>query len=354
MNMIPHGPATGSQRNPGASPHACTSGGPLVVVTVDTEPDDAWGNHRNESVANVQQLPRFQRLLDRFGARATLLVTYRIIQSDAAVRVLERLVAECRAEIGAHLHPWENPPFLSSGLDLQHPTFPHELPLPVFAEKLAVLTDAIERRFGRPTSYRAGRWGMVAEHLSVLERLGYRVDTSVIPWIDWRPKWGIPRTQGGRGGVDYRKAPRKPYHPSYRDVARPGAARILEVPVTVAMTRRLPAPMASWLGRLPDMAQGALRKLRVAWPVWATPASEPAEHLTRMAHVALKESAPIINIALHSSELMVGGSPRSRSDEATDAIFQRIESLLAWLASCPGCSFATLSDAAAHGDGSAA
>ncbi len=90
-----------------------------VVITVDTEPDDAWTDHMNPSVANVQALLRLQELLDRFGARATCLVTYRVIQDDAAVAVLRELVEKGGAEVGAHLHPWETPPFMDHGLGLR-------------------------------------------------------------------------------------------------------------------------------------------------------------------------------------------------------------------------------------------
>ena len=56
-----------------------------VVITIDTEPDDAWGNHLNPSVANVRELVHLQEILDRYGAKATILATYRMLENDQAV-----------------------------------------------------------------------------------------------------------------------------------------------------------------------------------------------------------------------------------------------------------------------------
>jgi len=318
----------------------------LVVLTIDTEPDDAWTNHLNRSVANVRQLRRLQELLARYGAKATHLVTWRVIQESDCVELLKGLAREAQAEIGAHLHPWENPPFLASGLDVRYPAYPHELPLAAFEEKLSMLTAAITERFGPPTSYRAGRWALAAEHLRPLEALGYEVDTSVTPLIDWRDTPGIPPEQGGRGGVDYRFAPQGPYHPDYADVTRPGSARIVEVPLSVAFTRRTPAFVRRRYGSWPILLHRVLRKAEVLRPVWATPAEQREDRLRRMTQVLLGQAAPILNISLHSSELMVDGSPYSRTGGDVEAIFRRIESILSVLASSGRCAFATLSQAA--------
>jgi len=57
--------------------------------TIDTEPDDARSLHLNPSVANLQELRRVQTLLERYGARATCLITYRVFQDDG-IGTLER------------------------------------------------------------------------------------------------------------------------------------------------------------------------------------------------------------------------------------------------------------------------
>lgn len=316
-----------------------------VVLTIDTEPDNAWENHLNPSVANVQELLRLQELLDKYGAKATCLVTYRVIQDDAAVNVLGQLVKHGGAEIGAHLHPWENLPLMDSGLDVRYETYPHELPLDVFEQKLACLTEAITQRVGRPTSYRGGRWSLAAAHLPILERLGYTVDTSVMPLEDWRGTPGIPRCEGGRGGIDYRFAPPVPYHPSYDDVTREGDARIMEFPVSAGFTRRVPPSVAYLWGHLPQPLKRCLQKLEIIRPVCAIPIEQQCGYLKRMLQIAVVEVAPVITIAMHSSELMLNGSPRSITPGRVNEVFQRIDEVLALLADNGRCEFRTLSDA---------
>ncbi len=317
-----------------------------VVLTIDTEPDDAWTNHLNPSVANVQELLRLQTLLDRYEAKATCLVTYRVIENRQAVDVLRRLVEESGAEIGAHLHPWETPPFMKSGLDVKYDTYPHELPLEVFEKKLSCLTEAIARHFSPPTSYRAGRWGLAAEHLRVLERLGYKVDTSVVPLVDWGETMGLPHSENGRGGIDYRLAPRHPYHPDYVNVTKEGHARLVEMPVSVAFNRRVSEFVRRRYGELPHIVHRLFRKSGVFRPIWALPAEQREPELLRMIDLLVLEGAGLINIALHSSELMLDGSPKSRTGARVDEIFRRIEAILAALACEDRTVFATLSSAA--------
>lgn len=316
-----------------------------VVLTVDVEPDNAWENHLNPSVANVKELLRLQELLDKYGAKATCLVTCRVIQDSGAVAVLEELVRR-GAEIGTHLHPWETSPFMASGLDVKYHTYPHELPLDVFEAKLANLTEAIAKRFGPPRSYRAGRWGLVASHLPILERLGYQTDSSVTPLLDWRPNLGVPKKEGGRGGPDYRRAPQQPYYPDYTDVTREGQAKIAELPVTVGFTRRIPRAIRRFYGTVPTLLQGVVRKTQILQPVWAIPAEHTADRLTRLVATELDGRPSVFNAALHSSELMVNGAPVTRTQEGVEKVFRQIDVLLSATAGSGRCVFETLTAAA--------
>ena len=342
------GPRVSGHGGESASQEAATpaKGAVQVVLTIDTEPDNAWGNHLNRSVANVRALLRLRDVLAKYGAKATCLVTSRVIQDGEAIEVLRHLVESGGAEIGAHLHPWESPPFMESGLDTKYHTFPHELPLAVFREKLKRLVEAIGERFAPPTCYRGGRWGIAPEHLAVLEQAGFEVDTTVTPLIDWRETKGTPTSLNGRGGVDFRSAPVSPYHPDYSDVTREGGAKITEVPLTVGLTRRVSPLVRRLYVALPELAHRILRRSALLRAVWATPTQEDERHLLKMLAVALRERVPVINMGIHSSELMVGCAPRAQSVEDVARIFGRLEAMLGLLASSGVCRFTTLTDAA--------
>ncbi len=56
------------QVRPGMADEATQDGRIPVVITVDTEPDNAWDWHLDPSVANLPELSRFQELLSKYGA----------------------------------------------------------------------------------------------------------------------------------------------------------------------------------------------------------------------------------------------------------------------------------------------
>ncbi len=252
------------------------------------------------------------------------------------------------AEIGAHLHVWESPPFLTSDDDRRFAAFGHDLPVEHFSAKLAGLTASIGQVFGAPTSYRAGRFGFAAEHIVVLEQLGYRVDSSITPLVDRRAKVGIPLNKGGRGGRDYRRAPLDAYKPDYADDLRPGRARLWELPLTAGPRRNLPSVMLAVHQRGPQLLQRALRKLRISEIVTASPVHYSAERFGQMLETAASQGRRVLNLTLHSSETMAGGSPSIRDSDSLRALFDRIRQVVERLQRrfiIKGC---TLSEAAAE------
>jgi hypothetical protein len=302
-----------------------------VLFTIDTEPDNQWANHRNTRVENVAHLPRLQRLFDDMNVTPTYLITYAVASDPDAVRTLQSLVRESDCEIGAHLHAWDNPPFLPGGADREHPAFTHDLPVELVHEKLAALTERIAADFDAPRSYRAGRFGFCADHIRVLESLGYIVDTSVTPLIDRSAKEGIPRAHGGRGGRDYRSAPLDPYHPDYANDLRLGSARLLEVPLTAAPSRCGCRAALAVHRRGPELANRALRKLGVSEVVSASPVHFGVEALQAMLASAWAAGRRVFNFTLHSSEAMPGGSPLIRTEDHLEELFRRIRASVAWL-----------------------
>ena len=302
-----------------------------VLFTIDTEPDNQWADHRNMRVENIAHLPRLQHVFDEIGVTPTYLLTYAVADDADAVRTLQTLVRESGCEIGAHMHVWDNPPFLPGGEDRDYPAFAHDLPVQLVHDKLAALTERIAANFDAPRSYRAGKFGYCAEHIRVLEALGYVVDTSVTPLIDRRGKEGIPRARGGKGGRDYRLAPLDPYHPDYADDLRPGSARLLEVPLTVAPSRCSCGPLLAVHRRGPELVNRVLRKLKISQVVSASPVQYGVEALEAMLASAWSAGRRVFNFTFHSSEVMPGGSPSIRTEAQLEELFRRIRASVAWL-----------------------
>ena len=124
------------------------------------------------------------------------------------------MVEKGLCEIGAHLHPWVNPPH-DEDLNERN-SYPGNLPYDLEYQKLKHLTDVISERIGvRPVAYKAGRYGLGANTYRILSELGYVVDTSVMSNVDMRQDIGL----------DYRLFPDRPYWTGEHN-------NILEVPWT--------------------------------------------------------------------------------------------------------------------------
>jgi peptidoglycan/xylan/chitin deacetylase (PgdA/CDA1 family) len=284
---------------------------PAVLAVVDTEADDQWSaaGRREMSVRNADRLPALQALFETHGVRPTYVVTWEMATRPESAGVLTALAATGRCEIGTHLHPWSSPPFRPE--DLAAHTYPHNLPPELLERQIAELTQAIEANLlVRPTTYRAGRNGFDGRTLPVLERLGYTVDTSVDPLFNEKRK----------GGMVFAGAPVDPYHPDYADVRRPGASKILEIPISAATLPGLPKTLESLYARLkPIPWRGALKRLGVR-PVWLRPSYSALPDMTAFADRMAERDAPCFNVIFHSSEVLPGGSPYT-PDEASVARF---------------------------------
>ena len=303
------------------------------LLTVDTEADNQWDVDAPLTTANLACIPRFQTLCDEFGFCPTYLCTYEVVTSDAFDRILLPYLRERHAELGAHLHPWSTPPFddeWDAG-GLGH-AYPSELPAELLAGKLESLTFTLAERTGAaPTSYRAGRWGMSASQISILLELGYRVDCSVTPLISWARDIGLRE-----GGPDFTGAPNVPYRVSSEDVNQPGTSGLLEVPVTIlytsALMRRSPLTRALYHRHRRSIPGRAADRLFHLAPQWLRPYPEmSARRLVAVCETARRLDLPVIEMMLHSSELMPGGSPYSQTVEAIDDLFERLRTTFRYL-----------------------
>jgi len=292
---------------------------PAVLVGIDTEADDQWsaGGRERLEVKNAARLPTLQRLFESHGIRPTYVVTHEMATRPESAAVLRDIARSGRAEIGSHLHPWSSPPFRPD--DTSGHTYPCNLPADLLARQLEELTTTIRESLGvRPTTYRAGRNGFHGATLPVLERLGYTVDTSVDPLFNERRK----------GGPAFPGAPIVPYHPDYADVRRPGASRILEIPITAATTPALPKALEGLYARLPAIPwRGAFKRLGLR-PVWLRPSYTSLPDMLAFATRLAEARVPCFNIIFHSSEVLAGGSPYTPDQESVARFLGDLERLL--------------------------
>jgi hypothetical protein len=316
-----------------------------IVVTVDTEADGQWEHGRSLTTANVAAWPPFQELCRRHAVPPTWLITSEIAEDPAAAAFLRPLAAAGEVEVGAHLHPWTTPPFAEEpGLrrnDRDH-AYPCHLEPELLLAKLETLTVQVARVAGaRPTSYRAGRFGLDPVGAYLLAELGYEVDSSVTPFVSWASHAGRP---GRGGGPDFSSHDAFPFR-----VAGSGTPGLVEVPVTVmptyAVTRRVRWLRDHWQARPVRLARRALRVLARPQPLWLRPRPEYAlDDLQALLVAAERAHLPCAVFMFHSSELLAGASPYRPARGDVEALLGLLDGLFGWCRD-RGHDFVTLSAA---------
>jgi len=295
---------------------------PSLCISIDVECDmPRWVVEPKTTLENINGIPRLQALFDELGVKPTYLVTYPVAASDHCVGIFKPILESGRCEIGMHCHPWTTPPI---GEDERLvASFLSNMPPSIVETKLRAVTEQIESSFGeRPRSYRAGRFGLAPSHLWILEELGYEVETSVTPLTSWTEE----------GGPDFRDARLLPYHPNYLDVRREGNSKLLEVPVTITLTRPTPEWLRWAYVRIPRFTRlrGLLSRdrLNVIDVVWAYAAEFSAEDMITAADVAVRSGAPVVNVFMHSNEVWPGGSPYCQSEKDLEKYLERLRTAL--------------------------
>lgn len=303
-----------------------------LIITIDTEADDQWRRRGPATTDNIDFIQPFQDLCVGHGFTPTYLCTYDVVSSPAFDRVLLPYERAREAEIGAHLHAWSTPPIDHYWDNTERAySYASEIPTSLFRAKLESLSGLLgEKRGARPTSYRAGRWGLSAAHTGVLLELGYLVDCSVTPLLSWEDAGARER------GQDFREAPVRPYYVAWGDPAREGASSLVEVPVTIlytnALVRRLPMLAGLYRrSRKTRLAKGVNRLFRVA-PQWFRPFQDmTANRLLDVYRTARSLGLPAIQMAFHSSELMPGGSPHNPTETDVSHLLTKLDAVFGGL-----------------------
>jgi hypothetical protein len=171
-------------------------------------------------------------------------------------------------------------------------------------------------------SYRSGRFGFSAAHVSSLERAGYLVDSSVAPLF----------YEAHKQGPDFVGAPLTPYFLAYDNATRAGSSNVLELPISAALNRRLPEVVQRLYARAPwnYTTKRVLRLAKLAHVRWLRPSYSSAEDMIALAGQIARQGVPILNLLFHSSEAIVGGSPYNRTQGELDAFYERLGRVLTY------------------------
>jgi hypothetical protein len=284
------------------------------IITVDVEADNQWKNN-NIGLENVKSLPHFQLLCEKYGFKPTYLLSYEVVEG-ANIDNLKDWENRGVAEIGSHLHPWTTPPY-SKNHNINIHTYPHELEEDNLVNKLESLTNIIKEKFNKqPISFRAGRWGFDERVAEKIKRLGYEIDCSVTPKINWQKTVG---DHNKNGGSDFR----------FNSIYPHDIQGILEVPMTILFTGLLKkenSKIAQLFLRLPESFFKKVVNRLFFKQKWLRIFSNSSTKDWEMIYKSAQENnLPVLEFMIHSSELMIGGSPYSKDKKSFDFIYNQLE-----------------------------
>ncbi len=254
------------------------------TITIDTEGDRAcpifvrkWGHLTGRFSSVLEGIPRLRSVWNNLSVLPVYLATDGVLSCHNCLDVLKQ-EQEAGAEIGTHLHIRDE--------------FPCNVPEEHF--HLEQLTSLYEQAFGTcPCSYRAGRYGMSDNTLAALAKLGYKVDSSVTPHVDWSVQ----------GGPDYSMHSNRPYW----------ERGILEIPVTILGMRNL-WPFGGW------------SRYR-----WLRPSVATFEHLKWIVDHACETGLEVLNMTFHTMELIPRASPYVKTYAETVLYLKRLEKTVTYM-----------------------
>ncbi len=313
----------------------------LFVLSVDTEEEWDWSGpfpQRDFSVNNIKRLPQFQTLCDGLGIRPTYFVDHAVADDAEAVDILKPIVESNRCEIGAHLHPWCNPPYF--GYIDEKESHVINLPIEQVEEKLKVLVEKLQESFDTPLkSFRTGRWGIDGKVLQLLIKYGFKIDSSVYPFYQNK----FYSCQG---------APNLPYFADLDNpLKRSSGQEIYEIPVTAGFNygnfelceklyRFLSHPTISWT-RLVGLAWHS-RLLRKSY---LSPELFSIDEMSSLCRTALRMNYPILHMFIHSSSLIDNQNSLVGNKNAYEYICNAINEVVMRLKQETELHFCTISEA---------
>lgn len=292
---------------------------PCLSIVIDTEEEFDWDApylRGNTHVSAMQHVGRGQRIFDRYGLRPTYVVDYPVVSQPEGYAALAEIHAAGRCEIGAHLHPWVNPPY-EEALTPRN-SFTLNLPPALQREKLARLGEQIERVFGvRPVVFKAGRYGLGDATVEVLKALGYEVDVSICPRYDF----------SAQDGPSFAAFDSRPFFLS---------GTLLEVPCTVDYTgwaggaRPALHRLASRPGLERLYAVGILTKARASNRIMCSPEGNTFEEMRSLVEALVARGERVFTLSFHSPSLDVGHTPYVRTQADLEAFLESIEQFCAF------------------------
>lgn len=298
-----------------------------LIITIDTE-EDNWGHYcsTGQTLTNIDRIPQLQSLFDTYNIKPTYLITYPVATDDKSIKLFVEIEKSGRCEIGTHCHPWNTPPFdeelneRNSMLCNLHPDLQYD--------KIHHLHNTIITNLGvEPTSFRSGRWGYNQGVAESLLKLGYKVDSSITSYIDWRDYHGS----------DFSDVSPRPFRFSCKNIFKETTdGDLIEMPATIGYLQKNFETRNLWMKKLKKepfkylRIIGILHKMHLLNKVWLSPEMSDSKQMIKLAKCLMKRDHKVINMFFHSTTLKAGLTHfvKTKNDELE--FIRRIRDFLAF------------------------
>jgi hypothetical protein len=294
-------------------PATIPAGPPLLMVVIDTEEEFDWRapfNRASTAVTNIAAQSRAQEIFNAVGLRPTYVVDYPVAATAESAAVLRGFVQAGQALIGAHLHPWVNPPHEEEVNAFN--SYAGNLPAELEHAKLANLTAAITDAFGiAPRAFKAGRYGLGPHTSAALRALGYTVDLSVVPHTHFR----------NDGGPDFQSWPDRPFWAGH-----PGD--LLCIPLSRGYPGIIGGPRSHHIVHtwpLVKFRAGTIAsRLGITERVTLSPEGQDFAALRRLVRTERRDGHRVFTLTYHSPSLAPGHTPYVRDARAVETFIDTI------------------------------
>jgi hypothetical protein len=277
-----------------------------LLVIIDTEEEFDWSKgffREKTSISHMRSIGKIQSIFENYNIVPVYVINYPIAsQSDGFAPLKEFLKNGC-CHIGAHMHPWVNPPYEEEVCNRN--SFPGNLPPALEYAKLGKLCQCIEQNLGlRPKIYKAGRYGLGSSTTGILEKQDFEFDVSVCPHTDF----------SGEGGPDFTHNDAGPYWFGLQK-------QILELPLTVGfegIVHRWGSSIYSKLNRelfRKSHILGILRRMRLLNRVVLSPEGSSLDEMVRLVRTLYKDGMLVFSLAFHSPSVEPGNTPYVSSEK---------------------------------------
>ena len=286
-----------------------------MLIVVDTEEEFNWHGHFSRSHTSTKSVKGqllAHTIFEKYGIIPTYVIDYCIANDPYAAGFFKELHSSGLCSIGAHLHPWINPPFKEKINNYN--SFHGNLPEHLERDKIKALNDIIQKNLHiEPNIFKAGRYGFGPNTLKLLIHEGYSIDCSFVPYTNFR----------NMEGPSFIGVPDQPF---WLDEEK----YFLEIPMSKYFIGKF-AKFGKHVQCLYDnrfakqfYLPGILKRLGIERSV-LTPEGVSSEEMINLIKSMLNSGKRVFTMSYHSPSLVPGNTPYVVTKKERDLFLKNIE-----------------------------